>query len=268
MKKNLFALTLILGGAVSASAATALRWAQTEGQSKDILSISGWHYFWNLQDDDGTTRPDQAGGNVWAGVPGDGSTLQSSQGSVYNALSTAGNEEYSIVFTSESVDFTLNQALNLYQFDVSEETLPTNWTIDFGTSGSITTANHLNFGQDTTVITFRADLAKEDMDTVLAGGSATRTLLEGKGDYGIWNMGDGDEKKNVASASLNAAGLTNVGFVRSTDDIGDGQYGFLYLDTADSDSLQLVAKGLVPEPTTATLSLLALAGLALRRRRK
>ncbi len=63
-------------------------------------------------------------------------------------------------------------------------------------------------------------------------------------------------------SDLDDAGYSNVGVVSSLDDLNEGDYGLLFND----NKLSLVAKA-VPEPATATLSLLALAGLLARRRR-
>lgn len=66
---------------------------------------------------------------------------------------------------------------------------------------------------------------------------------------------------------LDDMGFSNKGVITDTTTLGVGEYGLYY----STSGLQLVAAAptiiTVPEPTTATLSLLALAGLAARRRR-
>ena len=64
-------------------------------------------------------------------------------------------------------------------------------------------------------------------------------------------------------SQLDALGYTNVGYITSADKLEKGQYGLVY-----TNSGMTLAAAAIPEPTTATLSLLALAGLAARRRRR
>lgn len=64
-------------------------------------------------------------------------------------------------------------------------------------------------------------------------------------------------------SQLDNLGYENVGYITSADKLEKGQYGLVYTNSG----MELAAK-VIPEPTTATLSLLALAGLATRRRRK
>ena len=61
---------------------------------------------------------------------------------------------------------------------------------------------------------------------------------------------------------LDDLGYSNVGLITSVDELEVGEYGLLY----STSGFQLAGK-IIPEPATATLSLLALAGLAARRRR-
>ena len=63
--------------------------------------------------------------------------------------------------------------------------------------------------------------------------------------------------------ALDALGYTNLGVVSDASLVTCGTYGLVYSNTG----FQLKAVS-IPEPTTATLSLLALAGLAARRRRR
>ena len=62
---------------------------------------------------------------------------------------------------------------------------------------------------------------------------------------------------------LDDLGYSNVGLITSVDQLEVGEYGLLY----STSGFQLAGK-IIPEPATATLSLLALAGLAARRRRR
>ena len=79
--------------------------------------------------------------------------------------------------------------------------------------------------------------------------------------------------ENLKTAAFDAPGGEKSGFgskrVDAREELFSGQLAqFQILDGALTQSQILQAAHLVPEPTTATLSLLALAGLAARRRRK
>lgn len=65
-------------------------------------------------------------------------------------------------------------------------------------------------------------------------------------------------------SALKAIGYTNKGLITSSEQLAAGEYGLLY---SSSTGFQLAGR-VIPEPATATLSLLALCGLAARRRRK
>lgn len=192
--------------------------------------------------------------------------------SVVTALTTENDATYNLVFNPSqdssvtTPSFKLNQAIYLYEVNVAGDTLPTSFTIDFGTAGSITTGSHLNFGQSVTSFTLSASLTEEQLSTLAAapGNVVTRTLMTGKGGNGIWNFIDRGTKKITID---NLEGYVYVGQVASAEVLKNGEFGFIYTgDKASANSLQLVVKA--PEPTTATLSLLALAGLAARRRRQ
>ena len=86
-------------------------------------------------------------------------------------------------------------------------------------------------------------------------------------DYMHWNNIDKDGVLTLFE------GVTGVDDCTDGDDastvftnLGTGDFTLRYI--ADGGIVQMVAKRAVPEPTTATLSLLALAGLMARRRRR
>ena len=206
-----------------------------------------------------------------------GTRLNRAPGSVVTTLTTENDATYNLVFdpsrdsNKTTPSFKLNQAIYLHEVNVvgdekTNKPFPTSFTIDFGTAGSITTSSHLNFGQKVTSITLSASLTTEQLSTLAAapGNVVTRTLMTGKGDSGIWNFGDSHISKTFIINNLE--GYQCVGKVANAEGLQNGQFGYIYNDTAyGPDSVQLVIKA--PEPTTATLSLLALAGLAARRRR-
>ena len=83
----------------------------------------------------------------------------------------------------------------------------------------------------------------------------------------------GVDSLTLGSATYKAAELTGVKQVNAEDvfiNLGDDDFMLTYAAAADGNGgiVALVAQRDVPEPTTATLSLLALMGLAARRRRR
>ena len=198
---------------------------------------------------------------------------------VVTSITTAGNSEYNLIFDPnqnkegnppapvKTPVFTLNSAIYLNKVNVGSSA-PTSITIDFGTNGSITSANEINFGQNLENITLKATLTDDQISTLsVADAVVTRNLLNAGGNYGVWNF---DTAKSVTLEIVGLTGYEYKGLITSADDLTEGQYG--YISTTKNGvnaagTVQMVVKG-IPEPTTATLSLLALAGLAARRRRR
>ena len=243
MKKTLIALMALAGMASAAN--ELIYWGGNNGQ--DLLTI-----------EDGYTPYLSTNGSSRA------------PGSIIDTLKLEGDTTYDLTFASKkdsnvrTPSFALNDAIYLNSLTVGDEN-PTSFTIDFGTAGSITTAQNINFGQNIQHFTLSASMTDEQLIALEAGEIVTRTLMTGNANYGIWNFGDKGTKNVLIN---NLEGYTYVGAVKSADVLEAGQYGYIYSDSASVDSVALVVKGLsIPEPTTATLSLLALAGLAARRRR-
>lgn len=243
MKKSILALMALAGMASAAS--DLIYWGGANNY--DLLTISGGY------------------------TPYLAENSHRAPGSVVTALTTENDTTYNLVFNPSqdsnvvTPSFALNNALYLNQLTVAGDTLPSSFTIDFGTAGSITTARELNFGQSVTSFTLSASMTEDQLSALADGNVVTRTLMSGKGNYGIWNFGNRGTKNFTIN---NLEGYDYVGAVASAEALQAGQFGYIYTDTASADSVTLVVKGLsTPEPTTATLSLLALAGLAARRRR-
>ncbi len=143
----------------------------------------------------------------------------------------------------------------------------TNATIDFGTAGSLTVTQEGGINLINQALTFNVtlgDLYVETDDASLDGtsaGAATRTLFVDT-QNGMWNH----ETKNYTIAAVDVDGNSVTGYTvnHSSGSIGL-TYNTLYKYVAPE---QPGTGDNIPEPTTATLSLLALAGLAARRRRK
>ena len=139
--------------------------------------------------------------------------------------------------------------------------------LNFGSAGIISTGKVITFGSDDVDLNFTTttDLSK------LSTGIYTRDLLVSTDQ--IWfsdNYLKFDEANHgsvtFSDSNLDAAGYTYKGFIYA-DKINSLKAGEYALALVGTQKYQLVAN-IVPEPTTATLSLLALAGLAARRRRK
>ncbi|MGN0865826.1 MAG: PEP-CTERM sorting domain-containing protein [Akkermansia sp.] len=176
------------------------------------------------------------------------------------ALTTPGNTNYDLMLNAAFGDynFSVNEAVYANSFtlvDVYNQNLH-NLTINFGDSGSITTQNQFNIGQGIHGYKGENKFQISVIGTTTA--SINRTLITCKEFWNVKNVYD------VGKLSLLAEGMdgfANVGVVTSAEAIGEYEYG-LVLTTS---SLTFVSK--VPEPATATLSLLALVGMAARRRR-
>lgn len=96
MKTLLIVAAALAAFSVSASAAIELTLKKGSGVGVDtndyeILSVSQWGYFWNLQDPTGATRSDGiAGDNAYANDADDGTS------GVLTSLKSSGNTDYSI----------------------------------------------------------------------------------------------------------------------------------------------------------------------------
>ena len=96
--------------------------------------------------------------------------------------------------------------------------------------------------------------------SVFKNGEAAYTLTAGT--YTIEYLGGGN---GSAAADLYLDGVKVAGFTKGNHNMNGIDNGGLALKLQTNDSYKAA---MVPEPATATLSLLALAGLAARRRRK
>lgn len=168
---------------------------------------------------------------------------------------------------------------------VTSGQLGSNWrngiTVNFnmGENGALVTPQEMN------MVGYNSKLnltTTTNMDT-LAVGITTRDLITVGNNGSIWYTVNGATTTiTLSDASLDAAGFTNVGPLALASDgtytdlagnavtLGLKEYGVL-LSRADfalnnaPEKVSLLINA--PEPATATLSLLALAGLAARRRR-
>ena len=206
---------------------------------------------------------------------GNGGSRASS--TILEAITTVGNTDYSLNFKDENnepVSFIVNDALYFNQIYTTGSV--TSYTITFGANGSLTAATHadanwggaIKFTQGSSV-TLNIVVSEEQLASTAAGEVFTRTVINSTDtkSNAMWNVTD---KLTVNATGLN--GYKNVGLVDDVTTLLAGQYGYMKVLSGDensgaADGISLVFKA-IPEPTTATLSLLALAGLAARRRRK
>lgn len=207
-------------------------------------------------------------------------TNKSSWGSqdIVTSITTADNTDYNLIFNpSENKEgnppapvttpvFVLNQAIYLNKVNIDGTPTPTSISINFGTNGSITTDQEINFGQTIDII-LKATLTDTQITSLQQENTVvSRTLLYAGGNWGVWNF---DKAKSVTLEIAGIQGFEYIGKITTEDELKSGQYGYISTTVEGTNApgaVIMVVKS-IPEPTTATLNLLALAGLAARRRR-
>ena len=259
MNKHLTVAALLVAGAALANAATDLRYHKSAAATPGLLDVSSYGYFWNLWDDTLKTRPyglDSNGlNNAWAGVPKTADTTKDSEGSVYKALTTVGNTDYNLIFSqTDAVSLFVDTAVYFDSFNVGSS-VPSSFTLDFGTSGSITAKSTLTFG---TKVKEEGGSINIVASGIAAG--AERLLLSTENQNGIWNLTDAN------SVMLRVDGYDTLGLVSEGTTLSAGQAALVY----KNKGLYLVSG--IPEPSAfgllAGLGALALAASRRRRSRK
>lgn len=226
------------------------------GSSADITAVDAAGYFENLYTDE--THQ----------------THLFAQDGALTAMQTEGNKAYTLII-SGAVNMTVDTALNFNKVSVGS-TLPTSVTLNLGENGMITTAEELNFGSNKPAIELQVTLSDAVVTSRLEQETVySRPLLDAEGNWGIWNAGEGDYMPGkLCNISLTLSGAEALGlrqkdglFIKDTNTLDVGEYAILYAPTSGNDYNKLTLVIKTPEPATATLSLLALAGLCARRRR-
>lgn len=162
-------------------------------------------------------------------------------------------------------------------------------TINMGEGASITSTNQITLNSLGTALTLNtASVEQQIIAAVAAGSYYDRTLISSTNQTIWYSNGNGAAYNTLVSlhdSVLDAAGYQNLGILYTTDNgqtftnkagevvaLNGKQYalaffgaeGCTYAGKGAPSSMHLIA---TPEPATATLSLLALAGLMARRRR-
>lgn len=174
----------------------------------------------------------------------------------YNTSITLGNNS----------SFVLTGTLYLGSRNGQSTGIVQNSTITFGNGASITAPNisTVESAGGTSSLTLTANFSSSDMlgltNASMWGKHYERTLITTTS--GLTNYSTG----NITLTKINELdllGYKNIGTITDASNLKAGEYGLLYAN----NTVKLVGSA-IPEPTTATLSLLALAGLAARRRRR
>ncbi len=268
MKKTLTLIALAFAAVTAQGASTTLYWGGNTHKDNLLEIQSG-------TSESGLTFP-------WLSNASGSGRMDADE---LSTLTNPGDTTYDLKFNlTGDVDFALNDAIYFNSVTVgANSTMPTNYTIDLGTKGSITTAREFNVGNAHNTdgsITLSADFSAETMAELTAAAhngtvaEYSRDLLVANGNNGFWNLKEHYDNGHLtfSSQTLAESGLVYVGFVGSADEILNGQYGLVYTELGTAgvnggarESVMLLAR--TPEPATATLSLLALAALAARRKR-
>lgn len=182
-----------------------------------------------------------------------------------------------------TVNFVVSSAVIINKVDGSSNKT-TDLTINFGSEGSITTTQQFNVGQATPrSLTISAAYTQEQVAALDPIELNVRTLVHTENNT-IWNVVNEAVDGTLSFSVTGLESFTNAGILFEDGDgnlystVSFGNYGAVVyapakLTTLGSDQYALVLGPkdiklvVTPEPATATLSLLALAGLAARRRR-
>ena len=139
-------------------------------------------------------------------------------------------------------------------------------TDNAGIAGITTTLQDYSKADDDNVIT------ENNKGTSLKNKTLTYFLTSENGTSALYGLTNNNEVVQIATQTgMKVGNVTalHVGHWNTGDNRSDGTMSIdLYDGVMEKSTMQSIAGAVIPEPTTATLSLLALAGLAARRRRK
>lgn len=139
--------------------------------------------------------------------------------------------------------------------------LKNNLTLDYG---NMTTSSSLvEHTANTIWMSGNSSLTLSGTYTVESGKLFEKTIFTTIGEYSGGSLTLNNITNSFTVVTVNGVELENIGVISDASALKSGQSAIVWSE----DKATLVAM-MVPEPTTATLSLLALAGLAARRRRR
>lgn len=184
----------------------------------------------------------------------------------WDSITTPGNQDFTLKFDNTDIYLKLDTPVYFNQITIGSN-LPATYTIDFGTNGRLNTSGaEINFGTNVTHFNLTASVSADALAELNKGEIITRTLMYGATNWGIWNFSD----RGTKSISLNGIeGYTFIGQITNSAELQQGEYGYIYNDSDNSDTVELAIAGLsIPEPKTTTLILLGVAALLFTRRRR
>ena len=257
MKKNLFIATILCGSCICANAASMVtEWTgnagPTEGNTYELGNADNWSN--GVPARGNNQGPDVIFNNTGT-ITLSGSMVDTSDG---GSITVTGNSNVTVGGTRWTGNVTIGagSALSLSQVDFKSSDIILDGTFNLGVCG------------------------------IDSGGNGARLVFGIGGimnvNQKIWGASDFSVSGTLATTSTDlAAGefqfvtrtlITSAGALTKASGIMEGNaadyQGQYYLYTEDGNvKVQYVVAGAVPEPATATLSLLGLASLMLRRRR-
>ena len=169
---------------------------------------------------------------------------------------------------ADSLSLTFDTTIGLYQLEITH---PGTLNLTFNNGAAVYTSsttsytndggnanNHVSYGTNRPETTISVSLTDSQMEVLIADKVLTYSLIHTSS---AWNNEKLGSLTLANVSALDAMNFTNKGVISSAADLQEFEYGLINTNSG----MTLVAK--TPEPATATLSLLALAGLASRRRR-
>ena len=274
MKKNLFITTILCGSCICAHAASMVtEWignaGPTEGNTYELGNADNWSN--GVPARGNNQGPDVIFNNTGT-ITLSGSMVDTSDG---GSITVTGNSNVTVGGTRWTGNVTIGagSALSLSQVDFKSSDIILDGTFNLGVCGIDSGGNGArvvfgiggimnvnqkiwgasDFSVSGTLATTSTDLAAGEFQFV------TRTLITSAGfDGGSISLGDFTAEDGGALTKAS-------GIMEGNAADYQGQY-YLYTENGNV-KVQYVVAGAVPEPATATLSLLGLASLMLRRRR-